>query len=449
MYYLNIKKIISLAKSLKVGLYLLVISILPSCLVVENEFSQLPPGIWRGSLELEPPLIEQGIDLLEEGLPTKENAGIYLPFLFEVNYDESDRMSIDFINGEERITIDHIDWGRSKSEAIDTFCIYFDVYDSYLTGKYNERIMQGRWVRKNRDNYSIPFVAYHGVNHRFETTTDQAGVDLSGAWACSFELESDQPYPAIGEFNQEGKQLTGTFRTETGDYRFLEGIVEQNNMFLSVFDGAHAFLFTAKFTQDTLLGTFYSGKHYKTIWSGRRDDQFELTNPDSITYLKPGMRFDFAFPDIEGNIKTLSDYKQPIKIVQITGTWCPNCRDETQFLVDYLEELDDSNLGVIALAFESYRDKAKSVQALIRYRDHFNLPYDILLAGYRDKAEASKTLPMLSEIVSYPTLIFLDQNNEIRKIHTGYNGPATSKYAEFVTDFDTTVKELLNEVQVQ
>jgi hypothetical protein len=66
----------------------------------------------------------------------------------------------------------------------------------------------------------------------------------------------------------------------------------------------------------------------------------------------------------------------------------------------------------------------------------------MVVAGYSDKAEAAQSLPMLNHILSYPTLIFIDKNDEIIKIHTGYNGTATSRYQEFLTDFDATIKQL-------
>ena len=77
-----------------------------------------------------------------------------------------------------------------------------------------------------------------------------------------------------------------------------------------------------------------------------------------------------------------------------------------------------------------------------------NIPYDILWAGSSNKKEAAKTLPMLNAIISYPTMIFIDKNDKVRKIHTGFSGPATSEYATFKTEFNQFVKELLNEKEI-
>mgnify|MGYP003693500275 FL=1 len=73
-----------------------------------------------------------------------------------------------------------------------------------------------------------------------------------------------------------------------------------------------------------------------------------------------------------------------------------------------------------------------------------NIPYEILHAGVANIDSASAALPQLSGIKSFPTLLFLDQNNVIYKIHTGFDGPATSQYTTFVEDFKMTIQQLKN-----
>ncbi|MDH3244256.1 MAG: TlpA family protein disulfide reductase, partial [Saprospiraceae bacterium] len=138
-------------------------------------------------------------------------------------------------------------------------------------------------------------------------------------------------------------------------------------------------------------------------------------------------------------------YQGRPKIIQILGTWCPNCLDETDFLVDWLDEHPDLDIAVIGLAFERYDDPAKARKVISRYREKLGITYPILHAGKSNKREASKQLPMLNEIISYPTLIFLDRNNQVRRIHTGFNGPATPDYPRFIEEFEETIQELLDQ----
>jgi len=425
------------------------------CLVVENPYSQVAPGIWRGVLELEPKFITPN----EKGEPLPEKLNIQfdevsqgeLPFLFEVIYDQPESFHIEIINGEERIKIptEHISVGRRNEDLKDTIRIDFPIYESYIVALFEEHLMEGEWVVPTRGDYSIPFVARYGRDYRFTNLQKEPLTDISGRWAAEFELDSYAPYPAIGEFKQSGNQLTGTFLTETGDYRYLEGTVQANKLYLSTFDGSHAFLFEGKILGDTsIIGTFRSGKHYRTTWKARFDPSVQLRNADSLTYLtSPEIPFDFAFENPEGELIRLSDprYQGKVRIVQILGTWCPNCRDEVQFLTDYLAQHPEQDLEVIGLAFEKHREAPKANAQIKHYRQQLAIPYPILFAGYYDKKEAAEKLPMLNHVWSYPTMILVDKQGKVRNIHTGFSGPATSAYSEFKQQFEQQVAQLLQE----
>ncbi|MEM9921240.1 MAG: TlpA disulfide reductase family protein [Bacteroidota bacterium] len=423
---------------------------LPSCFVMENTFDSVAPGYWRAVLELTPREMPSTEDDDEVGRIIEEIPAGELPFTFEVKYVGETKLKIEIINGEERMELTEVVTGHNRKTGQDSIRIEFPVFDAYIIANYESTLMDGYFVSKSRGpNYRIPFRAKQGQNHRFTKLRKEPALDLSGRWECTFDLETDQPYKAVGEFEQKGNRLLGTFRTETGDYRFLEGTVQDNKVYLSSFDGAHAFLFQAKILEDQrLIGSFRSGNHYTTTWEASRNSEFELADPDSLTYLREGFdKVAFSFQNPDGKTVTLDDpaYKNKIKIVQILGTWCPNCRDETQFLTNYLERNPSDDLAVVALAFERRKDRDQALDVIRTYKDKMGIPYEILLAGSSNKKEAAEALPMLNHILSYPTMIFIDRNDKVRRIHTGFNGPATSKYLDFTVDFDRFVQSLLAE----
>jgi len=442
--------------TLLAGIAIIAVFALHSCLVMEGRFSKLPPGMWRAALKLSPEFITPNPK--GQPLPDKVNMTYAdvneneLPFNFEVVYDNDTTFHIEILNGEERIVVpaSDIEFGRSKHRARDTIRINFPLYESYITGSFAGNLIEGQWVVTTRENYAIPFVAKQGEDWRFTTLRKPPKMDLTGKWACVFGNESwpesEEPYPAIGEFKQEGNRLTGTFLTETGDYRYLEGTVQDNKFYLSTFDGSHAFYFQGKILPDsTLTGAFYSGKHYRTVWNGKRDPNFKLANPDSLSFLNPGFdKLSFSFQNPDGKTVSLDnpEYQGKAKIIQIMGTWCPNCRDETEFLVNYLKEKNPQNVAVIALAFEKHADKPSADKAIRTYKERFQMPYEVVYAGTNKKESAAKALPMLREVFAYPTLLFLDKNNRVVKIHTGFSGPATSEYASFKENFNKFVAEL-------
>ena len=131
------------------------------------------------------------------------------------------------------------------------------------------------------------------------------------------------------------------------------------------------------------------------------------------------------------------------------GTWCPNCLDESKFLVNYLQENPNTNIEVIALAFEVAKTREIAFKRIKRLKERIGIEYPVLLAQYgnsADKKIAEKTLPMLNHLISYPTTIFIDKNGKVRKIHTGFNGPATGKkFNEFKNEFENFMDALVLE----
>ncbi len=429
------------------------------CVAIDDTYPQVPPGPWRAELKLEARPVTpnpKGKPLPEKlNFEFEEVAGGVLPFTFEVAYENDSTFYIDMFNGEEtiRIPASNIGFGRDKTIARDTLRIDFPVYDSYISAYHEDGVIEGVWVKNYDSENRIPFVAKFGQNHRFTHLRKAPEADLTGAWAVNFGKPGEDPYPGIAEFKQDGNTLLGTFRTETGDFRYLAGTMQGRRAYLSVFDGSHAFLFEAELTAgDTLRGTFRSGRSYITGWTAVRSSSATLTDPDALTRLNEDAPLQFSFPGPGGKMVSLTDpaFAGKVKLVQVMGTWCPNCRDETTFLQQYLSENPNPDLAVIGLAFERYADPEKSLGIISRYRSQLAVPWPILLAGTSsDKVEAGRKLPMLSQVISYPTLLFVDRQNRVRRIHTGFNGPATSKYEEFVISFEKTVNELLAEQEIQ
>lgn len=393
-----------------------------------DPYDKIPPGIWRAELKLQ------------------EN--VNLPFNFEVSYDDQGDLLIDLINGNERIHVKDVEFGRNK-KLLDTMRIDFPLMDTYIKGIYKENVIEGYWTVRYRDNYRVPFVAYYGQAHRFSQTTRPPNIDVSGTWKAIFDLETEDEYPAIGEFVMNKNRLLGTFLTETGDYRYLDGEVQGDQLNLSCFDGSHAFLFNATINEDeSLIGKFYSGSHYETNWIASKDDNASLTDPYKLTQaLYPNKKLSFSLLNAKEETISLSDekYKGKAKLVMLMGTWCPNCLDESKFILDYLSKNPKIEIEVIAVAFERYRDQAKSLNSIANYKKRLNIPYEVVYGGYYDKAEATENFKYLDEIISYPTLLFVDNNDKVTKVHTGFAGPATSKYNSFVKEFDEEIKRLIAE----
>jgi len=383
----------------------------------------LSEGIWVGELEV------QDMEVL--------------PFNFELKKDDSGQLFIEIHNAAEVIKVEEV---RLKNDSI---VIRTPVFEGYIAGKFTETSIQGEFIKESLDRI-VPFKAIYGKKERF-SVKNKPQRDVSGIWEVEFSPNTADSYLGKGIFTQQGNKVTGTFRTTTGDYRYLDGMMDGDVMKVSAFDGAHAFLFTAKVTDSSLAGTFYSGNHFQEPFIAKRNESFELADADSLTYLKKGYdKLAFSFPDSEGTLISLDDaqFKNKAVIVQIMGTWCPNCLDETKFLVNYLKENTGLDVAVVALAFEYAKTKEGAFKSINRLKTAIGVDYPILLAqfGTSNKSKAQEKLPMLNHVLSYPTTIFIDKKGNVKRIHTGFNGPATGdKYLLFKEEFDEFVKALAKE----
>ena len=372
-----------------------------------------------------------------------------LPFNFTLSRDEADNYLMKMYNADEVVEVDEIE---IKSDSIR---IKMPIFEGYIAATYDENGIRGSFIKESL-NRIVPFSATYGKRDRFEISSD-AITDISGIWETHFDIGTDGEYPAKGIFMQTGNIVKGTFRTKTGDYRFLEGALSGDVLKLSAFDGAHVFLFTAKVTDSTLQGQFFSGNHSVETFKATRNEAFELPDANSLTFLNDGYdRFDFSFPNEKGEMIGLSDerYKDKVVLVQIMGTWCPNCLDETRFYVDFLERNPDLDVELVALAFEYAKTKEKALEGISRLKERVGVEYPILLAqfGTSSKQKANEKLPMLNHVLSYPTTIYINREGEVKKIHTGFNGPATgAKYEEFKKEFSETIDELteLEEIETK
>lgn len=395
---------------------------------VENmgEKTQLQDGLWEFEMDLGPEK---------------------LPFFCEFRQQDS---SFTIINATERIVCKPVIF---KGDSIFFTTPVFE--NIFKLKKVDHTYITGLWHNTSRGpNYKIP------VSARV-TSSKPSTYSLPLTSGQKWDVRFSGSEHAIGVFNyfepetnQGSKTLsaiTGTFMTEAGDYRFLEGKQTDNEFTLSCFDGGHAFLFKAHFNaqKDSIRGMFYSGNHYKDNWTAWRNDNARLRNPDSLTALKPGYdALSFTFPNLQGEMVQYPSkrFENKVTIVEIMGSWCPNCMDQTRFMQQIKNKYQNKGLEIVALCFERSDEFSKSVAAVKKMKGNLNANYEFLIAGTANKNDAAKVLPMLTCVCSYPTTIYIDKKGKVRKIYTGFYGPSTGLYYNHYTEqTENFIEALLKE----
>jgi thiol-disulfide isomerase/thioredoxin len=225
-----------------------------------------------------------------------------------------------------------------------------------------------------------------------------------------------------------GDSVWATVSTPTGDYRYLAGKKHHKNLVFSNFDGAHLFRFEAYVAGDSLVnGEFLSGTHYRTAFSGRRLASMP-TKWKSATQAATAKELTFSGIDARGDTMhwssaVLENNGKNGLVLDVMGTWCPNCMDEARLLREFASDYPE--VQFLSLAFER-NTGADALARLQAFRSEMELPWEVLLGGKASKMEAANVLSAVDTVRSFPTTIFWPLKGE-PTIHQGFNGPATGE----------------------
>lgn len=401
-------------------IYLSVILFSVSC----QKQQDLRDGVWRGEL------------IVAEGKKA--------PFLFEVNHSGTDSTSVTLWNGVERVRLDSVEV-RSDS-------IYIPIvaYDAYIKGLISGNRIEGTFIKNYIENDpGVPFFADYGKEERFTSPQSPSSIRVDGKWDVLFITKEGDTTRNVGVFKSDDQVVTGSILTNAGDLRFLEGVYTETGVNLSAFSGLSPYLLEITFHNDSAFeGSFYTTRGVTRI-EGERNDYAELADPYSLATLKPGYKtLGFNLPNLEGENVSLGDerYRGKVVVVSILGSWCPNCLDEMAFLAPWYDRNKDRGVEVIGIAFERKDDFNYAKNALTRLKQRYDVKYELLFGGQVGKENVANALPELDNFSSYPTTIFIDKSGNVRKIHTGFTGPATGLfYEQFKEDFNSLIDNLLSE----
>jgi thiol-disulfide isomerase/thioredoxin len=375
-----------------------------------------------------------------------------LPFGLDVATEQGRKVAY-LVNGSDRVRVTEVEVRG------DDVTLRMPGFSHRIEGRVDGDTLEGALVQVRRDGEElrVPLLARHGLAWRFSpdapstTPASAAGAPgVEGRWSVTFTDDAGKSRVAVGEFRQQGRIVTGTFLQPTGDARYLAGELVGRELLLSKFDGGSALLYHATLAADgTLTGRLWYGLTSTEAFTARRDEAATLEGFEQATQMKAGAdRLDFRFPDLGGTFVSLRDpfFHGKVVIVALAGSWCPNCHDEAAFLANLHRQLRGRGLEVVSLMFEQFGDFERAAEATHRFRERYDVDYTTLIAGISDKDDAASKLPQLNGVYAFPTTIFVDRHGKVRRLHTGFSGPATGRYYdELVRDFTAEVEALLAE----
>lgn len=358
--------------------------------------------------------------------------GETVPFQLEI--DKGNKVTL--INGAEEINLSY------RSPTKDHIIIPVLGFDAQIELKKDKEKLSGKWTRENKTpKYNEPI-----TGKRAEKRMASIKIGLPSKWKMTL-FEKGKNKEAVLVFTETDEGVYASVLTTTGDYRYLSAKKDGNDLTLTGFDGVFAFVFKGKLDGGQYTGKMFAGKSWNQEFSATPSSSFELPSPFEATEFKGDLSKITLIDQMDGKKKNLLDTLGPkVKVIQIFGSWCPNCIDETRFIKSWRERNQDKDVAFAMIAFERSPNKAQALKMLSKAKALYRIDYPIFIGGHTSEDKVEEALPGLENFISFPTTLFVDKKGKVKKIHAGFSGPATGKYYEkFSMDFDKTIDKLLSE----
>jgi peroxiredoxin len=127
---------------------------------------------------------------------------------------------------------------------------------------------------------------------------------------------------------------------------------------------------------------------------------------------KNPMAPEFQLPDLSGQIKSLSEYRDHLVILDFWATWCPPCRMSIPELVSLQKAYQDQGLVVLGISLDRPQTSNRFLQA---FKKKFNINYPIL--RYNETVIRDY---FATETPAVPTMFIVDGEGRIRKKLVGF-----------------------------
>jgi thiol-disulfide isomerase/thioredoxin len=366
--------------------------------------------------------------------------GVEIPFRFDVS-GEGAAIKGAFFNGDIRF--------NSTSGRVEngTLALGWDYYASRLEATYKDGALDGNYIQSRR----VGEVKYPFHATRYTATPGDANAPkIDGQWVIPTNSpKGESAWHFI--VHQNGADVSAAILRIDGDTGALTGTFRNGKLVLGHFSGARPMRLEVSLASDGSLQLLEDGKTKLTAVREQVAEAKGLpepTDPLKNTSMKdPTVPFQFSFPDLNGHTVSNTDarFHGKVVLIEISGSWCPNCHDESPFLVELYKKYHDQGLEIVTLSFEE-GDQLKNPERLRAFIKRYGIEYNVLLCGEPDQAKDKLTQAVNWN--SWPTTFFVGRDGLVKFVHAGFPSSASGElYKEARQDFTARVEKLLHENQ--
>jgi thiol-disulfide isomerase/thioredoxin len=323
----------------------------------------------------------------------------------------------------------------------------FDSYASVLKATIKDGALDGEYVQRGK---ALPI---HAVRATKTAASSEKAPDISGLWYLE-DVNSSKKGEKAWQFivEQHGAEVSGAILRIDGDTGTLTGNYKDGKFVLSHFSGARPALIVVTPQSDGTLHLELSGQHHEGVITGVRPEQARakgLAEPvdanEHTGVNDPAQPFTFIFPDLNGNVVSNPDtrFRNKVVLINITGSWCPNCHDEAPFLAALYDKYHAQGLEIVALSFEEPEQLANPTR-LRAFIKEYGIHYTVLLGG--ETSSAKEKLAQARDWDSWPTTFFVGRDGLVKGAHAGFPSPGSGElYKKETAEFVAEVERLLAE----
>jgi peroxiredoxin len=369
--------------------------------------------------------------------------GTVVPFRLDIS-GQGSTLTGTLYNGDDKETT------TDASFANGVVTLNFEHYLTKIVATPKDGKLEGKLLgRFERETYisEEPFAAAPHVDQpAFQGSVPQIG----GVWEIEYESQKgEKAWRFI--VKQNAADVSASILRIDGDTGALDGSFHDGKFLLSHFDGSRPLVAEVTPQPDGTLELLLKGAYtpdkkliaYRPAVARAKS----LPEPDDFvkhtTVRDPNEVFSFKFPDVNGKLISSDDpqFKGKVVLAIVTGTWCPNCHDEAQYLVQLFKKYHDQGLEIVALDFEEpeQQDSLSREKAFVK---KYSVPYTYLIAGAPN--EMWEKVPQAVNLNTWPATLFIGRDGRVKLIHSGFAAPASGEFnQQLKQEFTSTIETLL------
>jgi thiol-disulfide isomerase/thioredoxin len=361
--------------------------------------------------------------------------GLEIPFRFEI-VTKGGATVASFFNGDRRIA------STSSRPREGGLVLSFAQYGATLDLAVEPGRLTGEYRRGARIAY--PFAA---TPARPRAAAADA-PSIAGTWIVPAKSsKGEQAWRFVARQHDGG--VTASILRVDGDAGTLTGGYRDGRYVLSHFDGARPLVLEVTPKPDGSLTLLQNGKTEITAWRDGDPRAASIGVPADpalhTAVVDPSEPFRFSFPDLGGRLVSNTDpqFAGRVVLVNVSGSWCPNCHDEAPFLAALFEKYHRRGLEIVTLSFEDQDQLADPVR-LRAFIQTYGLKHTFLLAGEPD--QLNEKVPQAVNLNAFPTTFILGRDGCVRAVHAGFPGPGSGPFYEQARkELSATIEKLLAE----